>query len=194
MKRIILTLVLSVLSVGANAASIFQYQSACLVNCSLYGLSDLDSISGTITLDDVAIIANGLVDETDILSFSFTFGAFSTDSSSSASFSFDGTLDGTANSFSAFSFVTSEVLDSGSGDTFFVLNNDPVFSNQGRIGSGKCNGSCSPSTVFTFSQAQLSTVSSLTAIPIPAAVWLFGSGLGLLGWIRKMDENVKKSI
>ena len=60
MKRIILTFVLSVLSVGANAASIFQYQSACLVNCSLYGLSDLDSISGTITLDDVAITANGL--------------------------------------------------------------------------------------------------------------------------------------
>ena len=26
---------------------------------------------------------------------------------------------------------------------------------------------------------------SLQAIPIPAAVWLFGSGLGLLGWFRK---------
>ena len=28
------------------------------------------------------------------------------------------------------------------------------------------------------------TLSSL-AVPIPAAFWLFGSGLGLLGWIRR---------
>jgi hypothetical protein len=26
---------------------------------------------------------------------------------------------------------------------------------------------------------------SVSAIPIPAAVWLFGSGLGLLGWFRR---------
>jgi hypothetical protein len=29
---------------------------------------------------------------------------------------------------------------------------------------------------------------SLTAVPIPAAVWLFGSGLGLLGWFRRRQS------
>jgi hypothetical protein len=31
----------------------------------------------------------------------------------------------------------------------------------------------------------LSHVSAFTAVPIPAAVWLFGSALGLLGWTRR---------
>ena len=26
---------------------------------------------------------------------------------------------------------------------------------------------------------------SVQAVPVPAAVWLFGSGLGLLGWLRR---------
>jgi hypothetical protein len=26
---------------------------------------------------------------------------------------------------------------------------------------------------------------SISEVPVPAAVWLFGSGLGLLGWMRR---------
>ena len=28
----------------------------------------------------------------------------------------------------------------------------------------------------------------IVAIPVPAAVWLFGSALGLLGWIRRQSQ------
>ena len=45
-----------------------------------------------------------------------------------------------------------------------------------------------PSSLLQFSTSQgPMTVASanLTAIPIPAAVWLFGSALGLLGWARR---------
>jgi hypothetical protein len=33
--------------------------------------------------------------------------------------------------------------------------------------------------------AKLSNARAFSVVPIPAAVWLFGSGLGLLGWMRR---------
>ena len=33
--------------------------------------------------------------------------------------------------------------------------------------------------------ADLSNVRAFSTVPVPAAVWLFGSGLGLLGWMRR---------
>jgi len=41
---------------------------------------------------------------------------------------------------------------------------------------------------LTFSQYaahDMDQIRILTAVPVPAAVWLFGSGLGLLGWVRR---------
>lgn len=39
---------------------------------------------------------------------------------------------------------------------------------------------------YAFVQKKLSlTVTAVSTIPVPAAVWLFGSSLGLLGWLRR---------
>jgi hypothetical protein len=39
--------------------------------------------------------------------------------------------------------------------------------------------------------ARLSNVTAYSVVPIPAAVWLFGSGLGLLGWMRRKSIAAK---
>jgi hypothetical protein len=39
--------------------------------------------------------------------------------------------------------------------------------------------------------ADLSNVRAFSVVPIPAAVWLFGSGLGLLGWMRRKSIVAK---
>lgn len=37
------------------------------------------------------------------------------------------------------------------------------------------------------------TSMTVTTVPIPAAVWMFGSGLGLLGWIRRKQTSKQTS-
>jgi hypothetical protein len=175
----------------AQGSTVFQYQSTCISGCANFGLSDLDQVNGTISFSDVAVIANASLDETDIDSFSFLFGSFSIDDISAISVYFDGILDATASSFASFSFVASDVLDSGTGNTLFFLSNDSVYPDQGRFGPGRCNGSCSPSTVFTFSgTANLSGVHSLTSVPVPPAFILFNTGLlGLFGVARNLTSG-----
>ncbi len=46
-----------------------------------------------------------------------------------------------------------------------------------------------PETVSWFTSAIVSPAAfAVHAVPIPAAVWLFGSGIGLLGWFRRRQS------
>lgn len=175
---------------GAASGAVFEYESTCVGNCANFGLTDLDTLKGTISFSDASVFSNSSLDTSDVVSFSFLFGTFEIDSTGVASFYFDGILNASASSFSSFSFVASDALDSGSAETFFFLKNDATFpADQGRFGPGRCNVSCSPSSVGTFpGAATLSHESSLTLVPAPAALPLMGTalaGLGVIGWRRK---------
>lgn len=51
--------------------------------------------------------------------------------------------------------------------------------------AGICNPDARNYAPGDFTINDLSNVQSFSVVPIPAAVWLFGSGLGLLGWLRR---------
>jgi len=51
--------------------------------------------------------------------------------------------------------------------------------------AGICNPDARNYEAGDFPLQDLSNVRSYSVVPIPAAVWLFGSGLGLLGWMRR---------
>jgi len=53
------------------------------------------------------------------------------------------------------------------------------------IGTGRGDQSGSFFATNRLGATAIDNVRVATAVPIPAAVWLFGSGLGLLGWFRR---------
>jgi hypothetical protein len=58
----------------------------------------------------------------------------------------------------------------GQGGTIDLLYSTSIYSYQAFIG---------------YADARMVSAGTISAVPVPAAVWLFGSGLGLLGWFRR---------
>jgi hypothetical protein len=45
-------------------------------------------------------------------------------------------------------------------------------------------------TDYAFIAKKLTLTATSTVVPVPAAAWLFGSGLGLLGWMRRNRSSI----
>ena len=71
-------------------------------------------------------------------------------------------------------------LDTGGG--FFGIGSGDIAALSGQLKGFLDSGD---SFNISFTQGLSGQVSVLQAVPIPAAAWLFGSALGLLGWLRR---------
>jgi len=175
MKRIILTLVLSFLSFGANAALV----TANFNTTALTGPFAGSTATGTFTYDDSSITGSGqeIIDTTHGLTVEVTaFGQTFTDLDDIAK---GGTWDELPELVffngivTVLGFYVSETIIEEGTD---IQPNVRAINAAGVTGFG--DYSLSSTGVNTYG-------GSFQVVPIPAAVWLFGSGLGLLGWFRR---------
>lgn len=93
--------------------------------------------------------------------------------------------------------------DFGSGDAFhFLASIDRIVVSNGYVSGDPLSGSntwightftslgITPgSYLWVLDNGDTITLNTAAVVPVPAAVWLFGSGLGLLGWLRRRQHT-----
>jgi hypothetical protein len=150
----------------------------------------VDHITGSFIIDEADMIslgsANSVVNvNSDVVSWSFDDGASGAPYSSSINDS-NGTL-------FAFAFHT----DAGGNIIDWDINVYEHSANRWMDWCKRVGGSCSNSdSVVNRASIYNNTASNVTpgmwsaptAVPVPAAVWLFGSAIGLLGWLRRTQS------
>ena len=173
MKKIILMLVLSMLSLGVNAAQVTWTLSG-------YVFNDGGTANGTFVVDSIT----GVVSEVNIYTTVGTaFVGDVYDSIGGAGEPVSPPYFGIALEFYTDNFPGQ------TNESAFVLFLDNGFENatSGVFSLSSLEATCPSESPCSGSSSYLrdSVTGSISAVPIPAAVWLFGSGLGLLGWMRK---------
>ena len=168
----LLLLPLLALSIPYNAAAVLvEFESTCNAdppfvagstgNCALFGLSDTDTVSGSFTYADALFTPGaGISLQNDQYEFLFTFGNQTfTEADNTLDLGFIVDSSGTAISSIAGVYVNA------AGAQLSLLTPSTVRIQLGSEGAD------------TFGEGAQWTVTGPSAIPLPAAIWLFISGL-----------------
>jgi hypothetical protein len=187
MRRLLRILAIAIAVFGAaraaEAAVVFEFESICssVSNCFNLGLNTGDTVSGSISFDEAAILSNAVVSTADVLDFSFDFGTVDITSLTALGFGFDGTLNAAADAFTTFSGGASEALFPNLGDTIFFFT---VGFTAGP--SGNCfTSSCTGGNVQGPAGTNLGSTLELREVPEPGTLALLGVGLAALALGRR---------
>jgi hypothetical protein len=138
-----------------------------------FGLSELpDSVSATFILGAGYVDPNyvTIFGSSDVISADVTFGDATWDVSLLDSFSMSLSSGNVGGLNYEFLPITTQYSDGG------IVLNFPLSITGTDIASGQS---------FEYGYTESTQEVSAAAVPVPAAAWLFGSALGLLGWMRR---------
>ena len=172
------------------AADVFLYSSTCKNSsiggrCTTIGATNGGSVSGSLTIDPTAMAANGVLDVSDLLDFSFTFGTVSITKASAHALRFEATLNAAMSGFTSFALWTSETIDPTRGDAITIGLDSWSGSLSGFCNNAACDSmvdlglrSIFVSNVLTpgFGLASFTRQASV-AVPEPTTAALLGAGL-----------------
>jgi hypothetical protein len=189
---IIFVIMIALLASGAQAATTYQY-----VGNNFDTITDNDPPTGTYTTAmrvtgsftvSAPLATMGLTDiRASVLSYSFSDGRGTYTESNSSIDEFDVAIDGSGQ------ITNWQVLFDGPRGTnvgeqfpFFVGTENitmGVVEDSGFF--GECTGAAAGCDAVFDSAVIGALPGTWSVVPLPAAVWLFGSALGLLGWMKR---------
>jgi hypothetical protein len=194
MQRLFLVLVLGLFSFATQAAlveytytgSVFDSTADIFGTVEAYEVG-VDRISGSFIIDDADMVSLGFPGGqtnviSDVVSWSFDDGASGAPWSSTINDANGGTL----LSFAFHTDASGNILEWD----IFIYRHPSNRWMDWCFNAGSCTDSDSvmnraPSPQYTASTSTPGVWSAPAPIPVPPAVWLFGSALGFLGWMKR---------
>ena len=178
----VLAMLCGFVSSQAHAMNVtYDFEGTCAEDCGPLGVLDttVDTVTGTLELDLSEPTIAQLWDAANVLTYSFTYDTFTIDNTNSTLSNYDtgGDIPFTTTATTPFSIgdaALSATLNDDASVYLFITVGGVNLIQANEI----CDGTCQALAAGSWTRTSV--------IPVPAAVWLFGSGfIGLIGVARR---------